>query len=600
MHLRSLALALIAAGVLLAGPTAAASAASQPTDVDDFNFSSWDATFEVGIDDDGRATLRVQETRVAEFPEFDQSRGIVVGYPLSYRGASTEPTILAVRDESGNDIEYETEEDDGILYVLTGGDEFVHGANTYVIEYEMRDIILDATETKVDEFYWDLLPLDSTQDVDVFHAEIIFDDELTSHLTGDTACYEGGFGSHTTCELQDDGDGTFTVERHDLRAASGISVAIALEAGTITQPPARLPNAATDIAPYPLGGGVLLLSLGGWLATKNMIRRRRRATGIVIAQYDVPDDMPPLLAGAIHPDARNPVSAEIIHLAVRGSLRIEELPDGSADKQPRLRRVDAPTPDPLDANALQLLFGSAPSGTVLELPKNDEPFAARMQSMIASGPAAAAERGLTTKASSTVARVIQIIAIAVFAALAVLLLWSMFTGRESAGPVFFVTLASGILLVITTVSAFRTHTVLTKEGALQLEYLDGVREFIRVAEEDRLRMLQSYSGADRRSDGSVDVIHVYEKLLPYAIVFGQEREWGEVLEHSYRQANQQATWMDSSNVGFQWYALGAFSSSVHSSSAYSAPSTASSSGFGGSSGGGFSGGGGGGGFSGGR
>ncbi|WP_417509978.1 DUF2207 domain-containing protein [Microbacterium sp.] len=600
MRLRSLALALIAAGVLLAGPIAAASAASQPTDVDDFDFSSWDATFEVGIDDDGRATLHVQETRVAEFPEFDQNRGIVAGYPLSYRGASTEPSILSVRDESGNDVEYETEEDDGILYVLTGGDEFVHGATTYVIEYEMRDIILAATETKVDEFYWDLLPLDSTQDIAVFRAEIIFDDSLTSHLTGDTACYEGGFGSATQCELQGDGNGVFTIEQNDLAAGSGITVAIALEAGTITQPPARLPNAATDIAPYPLGGGVLLLSLGGWLATKSMIRRRRRGTGIVIAQYDVPDDMPPLLAGAIHPDAKNPIAAEIIHLAVRGSLQIEELPDGSTDKQPRLRRRDAPPRDPLDANALQLLFGSVSSGTVFELPKNDESFAARMQSMIASGPAAAAERGLTTKASSTVARVIQVIAIAVFAALAVLLLWSMFTGRESAGPVFFITLASGILLVITTVSAFRTHTVLTKEGALQLEYLDGVREFIRVAEEDRLRMLQSYSGADRRSDGSVDVIHVYEKLLPYAIVFGQEREWGEVLEHSYRQANQQAAWMGSSNVGFQWYALGAFSSSVHSASTYSAPSTSSSSGFGGSSGGGFSGGGGGGGFSGGR
>ena len=36
--------------------------------------------------------------------------------------------------------------------------------------------------------------------------------------------------------------------------------------------------------------------------------------------------------------------------------------------------------------------------------------------------------------------------------------------------------------------------------------LAGVREFIRVAEEDRLRMLQSYSGAERRQDGSVNVV----------------------------------------------------------------------------------------------
>src|SRR5690606_2343946 len=105
--------------------------------------------------------------------------------------------------------------------------------------------------------------------------EINFDDSLASHLNGDAACYEGGFGSDMRCELQSDGDGSFTVEQNDIAAGSGITVAIGFEAGTVTQPPARLPNAATDIAPYPLGGGVLLLSLGGLLATKGMIRSRR-------------------------------------------------------------------------------------------------------------------------------------------------------------------------------------------------------------------------------------------------------------------------------------------------------------------------------------
>lgn len=599
MRLRSIALALIAAGMLFAGPVSTASAIEQPTDVNDFRFSSWDATFEVGVDDEGRSTLHVRETRVAEFPEFDQNRGIVAGLPLSYRGADIDTVVLSVRDESGDDVEYDTEEDEGLLYVLTGGDEYVHGTTTYVIEYAMRDVILDASETKVDEFYWDLLPLDSTQSIDLFRAEVLFDDELSSHLTGDTACYEGGFGSATTCDLQSDGNGVFTIEQRDLPAASGITVAIALEPGTITQPSARLPNAATDIAPYPLGGGVLLLSLGGWLATKAMIRRRRRGTGIVIAQYDVPDDMSPLLVNAIHPAARNPVAAEIVHLAVRGSLRIEELPD-TTDKQPVLRRLDAPAPDPLDEGAVNSIFGSLSVGGVLELPRTDESFATRMKNMVAKGPVAAATRGFTTKASSPVARGIQIAAMALFAVLLSLLLWGLFTGRESAGPVFFIAIFVGVILLVTTFAAFRKHTVLTEEGALQVEYLDGVREFIRVAEEDRLRMLQSYSGADRRSDGSVDVIHVYEKLLPFAILFGQEREWGEVLERSYRQAERQANWMGSSDVGFQWYALNAFSSSVHSSSNYSVPSTSSSSGFGGSSGGGFSGGGGGGGFSGGR
>ncbi|WP_051606831.1 DUF2207 domain-containing protein [Microbacterium sp. CH12i] len=63
-----------------------------------------------------------------------------------------------------------------------------------------------------------------------------------------------------------------------------------------------------------------------------MIRSRRRGTGVVVAQYDVPDSMSPLLAHAIVPGAKNPITAEIVHLAVRGLLRLEELPEPGAKK----------------------------------------------------------------------------------------------------------------------------------------------------------------------------------------------------------------------------------------------------------------------------
>src|SRR5205085_2018605 len=38
---------------------------------------------------------------------------------------------------------------------------------------------------------------------------------------------------------------------------------------------------------------------------------------------------------------------------------------------------------------------------------------------------------------------------------------------------------------------------LTKEGALAVEHLEGLREYIRLAEADRLQMLQSVTGAER-------------------------------------------------------------------------------------------------------
>ena len=112
------------------------------TDVDDFSYASWDAVYDVGLDDDGRARMQVRETVVARFPDADQNRGIVRGLATTYKGAGIDTRVIAVTDEDGTAVPYETEEDDGTLFVLTGDDDFVHGLTTYVIEYEMRDIIV--------------------------------------------------------------------------------------------------------------------------------------------------------------------------------------------------------------------------------------------------------------------------------------------------------------------------------------------------------------------------------------------------------------------------------------------------------------------------
>ena len=75
--------------------------------------------------------------------------------------------------------------------------------------------------------------------------------------------------------------------------------------------------------------------------------------------------------------------------------------------------------------------------------------------------------------------------------------------------------------------------------------IEGLREFIRLAEADRIRMLQSPSGAERvPAAGAVagaaapvvdrdQVLRITERLLPYAVLFGQEREWSEELAALY-------------------------------------------------------------------
>ena len=107
-----------------------------------------------------------------------------------------------------------------------------------------------------------------------------------------------------------------------------------------------------------------------------------------------------------------------------------------------------------------------------------------------------------------------------------------------------------------------------------------------MAEAERLAFNQSVGGAMRDAH---DRVVLYERLLPYAVMFGLEKSWGEVLNAVYQEADCVPAWY----FGAQAFNASSFANSIKSFS--SVASSASSSGSSGSGGGGFSGGGGGGG-----
>lgn len=95
----------------------------------------------------------------------------------------------------------------------------------------------------------------------------------------------------------------------------------------------------------------------------------------------------------------------------------------------------------------------------------------------------------------------------------------------------------------------------TPAGQQMRQHLSGLRDYMRLAEQDRMRLLQSPQGALRTSAGALtpggrvlglrpeptagdpvaqsdlDRYVLIERLLPYAILFRQEREWQREFEH---------------------------------------------------------------------
>ena len=115
-----------------------------------------------------------------------------------------------------------------------------------------------------------------------------------------------------------------------------------------------------------------------------------------------------------------------------------------------------------------------------------------------------------------------------------------------------------------------------------------------MAEADRIKMLQSVEGVDTSAEG---IVKLYEKLLPYAAVFGLEESWMKEMKE-YCELEE----IETPDYFMAGIAASELSHSIRSAASYATTSSrmsssggGSSSGFSGGGGGGFSGGGGGGG-----
>jgi hypothetical protein len=138
---------------------------------------------------------------------------------------------------------------------------------------------------------------------------------------------------------------------------------------------------------------------------------------------------------------------------------------------------------------------------------------------------------------------------------------------------------------------------LSQKGRDLFDYLKGLELYIQMAEIERIKFLQSPLGAERKIIDTNDIaqmIVLYEKTLPYAVLFGQEKQWVKQLGSFYESSQTSPQWYS----GISSFNVASFSSSINSFSSYASSSAfSSSSGAGGS---GSSGGGGGGGGGGGR
>ncbi len=591
----------VAFGALLATPVAATAEPSAPaaiSGVDDFVFESFTADYYLDVDENGRSTLRTVETFVAVFPEYDQNRGMRRAIPVSYQGAPTDVQILSVTDETGAARPYTVETDDGFVLVTSAADDFVHGRQTYVIEYTQHNVTRLFEDVGRDEFYWDTNGTGWAQPFGRVEARVHVPATLAVALTGDVACYVGYEGSGTPCEItttETSDETVFAMAATDLGPYENVTFAIGFEPRTfVPRDDSYLGSPLGWLQLVAVGGSVLSLIIALVFRFTAIADGRGRPT--IIAEYEPPPGISVLTSSVLLGRTRKAMAATLIDWAVRGRIRIVEQPAQGwfATGNDYLLELRDPTGiEGPERTLLTALFGwHLTPGTGYLLTKRDTVLGQYVRAVIQNATSSATAAGYRAPARGFFGAIP--IALAILSGVATFLLGIAMV-ESSVGGLAPIALIAPVVVITFVVFLVSVRVPLTSSGAQLRDHLRGLDLYIRLAEADRLRMLQSPSGAEREPVSLEDprqVLDVYEKLLPYAVLFGHEREWAQVLGRYYSEASPD--WYSGTstfNAAVFASSIGSMSTSV--STSYSGSSSSSSSG--GSGGGGSSGGGGGGG-----
>ena len=577
-------LGLLTVGLLLAGSGKMAFAARS---TDNFTITKFDAKYSLSRDYDNRSKLEATWRITANFPP-NQNRGIAPVFVKKYDNHSTNFSLQSVTDENGTPLEYSWNDDE---LRIGNKNTYVEGEKTYIIKFTQRDVTKNYGDTGRDEFYWDVIGDEWRVPMENVQISVKLDESLAAARQGKAFCYVGSRGSTTQCDLSEI-ENQINAKIDKLGRRQGVTVAVGFKSGTFSEYQETLMEKL-------IGIWNLMQILAYTIATPLtifLIIRYRRLVGRekelkpIPPEYLPPEDISVLMSTYILKKYDDPFKvkglpkvAQLLDLAVRHYIKIYEVKKSSlfSGAQYEIEIIkDLQELKVEEIEIVQDMFDS-PSipkpGQRLNLKnlQNNIKYMTRTRDDDKNLETLAREKYGLCEQNPEVKRIMR--------------------GWFKRVLVLAVLLLSPMLLVMSIVLAFASRGwSLTDDGLSLRRYLEGLKMYIGVAEVERLNILQSPEGAEKVvvdvNDGK-QLVKLYERVLPYAVLFGQEKNWSKQMGKYYEQVGEAPDWY----VGQGMFNAVAFSSGLSGLSTAAGHASDYSSTSGGSSGGGCAGGGGGGG-----
>lgn len=557
-------------------------------DVNDFTIQSFKANYYLDRNAQNASTLNVQEIIVAEFPQTDQNHGPLRALPKSYDGHSVSLDVQSVTNGKGDNWNYTTTtENDNLVLKIGDANKYVHGTQTYVITYSLKNVTKNFNDHE--EFYWDINGDQWSQTAQNVEADVTLSANIVGKLQQDTAsCYTGYAGSTSqdcATSITTDGGVVSSVTTRPMGANETLTIAVGFEKGTFAA--YQMPfNEVLMLIGAIVFIGILPPLVALFVAIRNWRKYGRdpEGKGTIVPEYLPPKNSSVISCDVVLKEKFVPaaISAQIIDLAVRHYVKIYETKEKKVFKDKSVYELElVKSPSDLgkeEKQIVELIFGTTTQvGKKVNVSTLANKLYKKAQELGKQTVQQATDDGYF-RSNPSKAKMPYWIAGGILVGMGFVFI-----------PFTLGLMLAGVILLI----AAPTMPARAQKGVRLREYLLGLKMYMQLAEADRLKVLQSpHSKLTEKVDvtDKKQLIKLYEKLLPYAMLFGIERDWALEFADMYK---DEPDWYHGTGT-FQAIifinSLQAFNAA--SVASFTPPSNSSSSGI---SGGGVAGGGGGGG-----
>lgn len=527
------------------------------------------------------STLDITETITADCGNAVGKHGIFRILPTSATidgiKVSIPVELVSITDQNGKDWKYtQTKNADTVTWQIGDADVTVSGVNIYRIQYRVKNTIRFGNP-KFDELYWNLNGNFWDLQADHFKAEIIFPESVNSQ-NATVDYYTGTLGSKSkdlaTYRWKTPNILEFeSTQMLDFREGITVSVIFPKNIFTPYQPTPWEKYGAYAFLLIPLV--VLLVCYILWSKYGDDPEVEKS----VIAEYESPGNLSPIEIGILRRSGafdNKLITAEIVYFATRGLLTITETHEKilffDTKDYDLVRQENPEAEQSLNAAQKHILDNIFSGEKTKKLSSLKNSFYTHLPEIKKSAKKILQDKGLVVFTGLHLANAFRIVA--------VIMIVVSFISIENSPVAFASLFLSAIILIIFSFIMPKR----TQAGAELNWKIDGFKLFMETVDKDRAAFYEKEN--------------IFEKFLPYAIIFGITKEWVKRMKEIYGEefyASHVPAWYSGGTGAFDADSFSSAITSLSDSIAAntSAPSSSGSGGSGGSGGGGGGGGGGG-------